>query len=109
MKFEMPFVLSFEAQTQIVIVLVINRVAVQRQCHIREGVALDVQVFNSSEPAAAPMLNLLHLRLVASRQKIAAGKLNPVGVGVRAALKIILLRHRRAVGVVGARYQGEND
>ena len=48
------------------------------------------------------MLALFGLRLIPARQKAAGGKLDPISVGVRAAFKKLLRRHRRRTVGVGS-------
>ena len=52
MKLEKPFFGTLQAQLQIVVVLVKNRMSVQCQGRVREGVALNMQVFNAAKNQA---------------------------------------------------------
>src|ERR1035437_4661547 len=105
-QMEVAKVIAIQPQTDAVIVLVKNGMAVQRQGGFLRHVGLVMQVLDAAKRAGIKVLVLSRLILVATGHHAAGGQLDPVIVSVGAAFKGLL---RRREGVARLHLRAENE
>jgi len=91
-------------------VVIEDGAAIQSKGSALGDVTLEMQVLDATESAAGGLMLLLGLRLITAREKPAGGNVDPVVVGVGAALKYLLRRELRSSGRggIGAAISGRN-
>src|SRR5208282_4654830 len=98
-------IVAVQAEAELVIVVVKNRMAVEREGGFLGDIRLVMQILDAAEGAGVEPLLLLRAGRVTLRQQSAGAKLDPVVVSVGAAF-VNLLRRRR---VAGPRLRAQDD